>query len=99
MTIKDALRHATRRTLSNIVQFRTGHGLLSKHFQTKGAHQVTCNCGDEQEKTVEHMLVSCPNLEGPRELLRQVSPALDLSKLLNSKEGLQATVAFLAAMG
>ena len=99
MTIKDALRHATRRTLSNIVQFRTGHGLLGKHFRTNGAHQVTCNCGDEQEKTVEHMLVSCPNLEGPRELLRQVSPALDLSKLLNSKEGLQATVAFLAAMG
>ena len=49
---KGFLCHATRSILSNIVQFRTGPGLLGKHFITTGAHQVTCNCGDEQEKTL-----------------------------------------------
>ena len=53
------------------------------------------NCECDQLETVEHILKECPLHPVEREVLRKVSPELDLKILLDTKKGLNAVVKFL----
>ena len=48
-----------------------------------------------QLETVEHILKECPLHPAEREVLRKISPELDLKILLDTKKGLDAVVKFL----
>ena len=85
-------------TFSNLFQLRTGHGVLGKYFRTRGVDERDHNCECGQQETVEHVLKQCPLYLAERDLLRKVSPELDLKILLDTKKGLGAVVKFLDSL-
>lgn len=91
---KQILRNESRRILSIITQLRTGHGSCQEWFERFHISQnsLECECGGL--KTKRHILIECVNYDDIRQELKRVSPALNLSVLLNTKQGLQAIVSF-----
>ena len=87
-----------RHTFSKLFQLRTGHGVLGKYFQKRGIKERSHNCECGQLETVEHILKECPLHPVQREVLRKVSPELDLKILLDTKKGLDAVVKFLDSL-
>ena len=58
------------------------YGDLGKYFQKRGIKERSHNCECGQLETVEHILKECPLHPVEREVLRKVSPELDLKILL-----------------
>ena len=58
------------------------YGDLGKYFQMRGIKEQNHNCEWGQLKTVEHILKKCSLYPVEQELLRKVSPELDLKILL-----------------
>lgn len=91
---KQVLRNEPRRILSIITQLRVGHGSTKEWFERFNISQdsLECECGDL--KTIRHILSECVYFDDIRKELKRVSPALNLSVLLNTKQGLQAIASF-----
>lgn len=91
---KHILRNEPRRILSIITQLRTGHGSNEEWFERFNISQdsLECECGGL--KTIRHALTECVYFDDIRQELKRISPALNLSVLLNTKQGLQAIVSF-----
>ncbi|VVT44833.1 uncharacterized protein SAPINGB_P000549 [Magnusiomyces paraingens] len=83
------MKKDSRRILSNITQFRTGHGNFGAWFKKFGIEKDSYNCKCGELETVHHILVECPLLEEERKGLKRISPEMDMSTLLNSLTGLQ----------
>ena len=90
------MKKDTRRILSTITQFRTGHGNFGAWFQKFGIEKDSYNCECGELETVRHILVECPLLEEKRKGLRRISPEMDMSTLLNSLTGLQEIARFIS---
>lgn len=94
----EILKHESRSTLSQITHLRTGHGPVGAWLKRFHIYRDSYNCRCGELETFSHILKVCPLKSRLREsFLRPISEALELSKLLNSRKGLQATVAFLNA--
>ncbi|VVT45786.1 uncharacterized protein SAPINGB_P000890 [Magnusiomyces paraingens] len=91
------MKKDSRRILSNITQFRTGHGNFGAWFKKFGIEKDSYNCKCGELETVHHILVECPLLEEERKGLKRISPEMDMSTLLNSLTGLQEIVSFISA--
>jgi len=80
-----------RSVLSHIVRFRCNH----TYFNRRGVlhENVTCTCGETP--TVEHIIKECNNLMVERQVLLQISPELELKKLLGTKPGLKAMAQYI----
>ena len=96
--LKSFMNSVPRHTFSKLFQLRTGHGVLGKYFQKRGIKERSHNCECGQLETVEHILKECPLHPVEREVLRKVSPELDLKILLDTKKGLDAVVKFLDSL-
>ena len=96
--LKSFMNSVPRHTFSKLFQLRTGHGVLGKYFQKRGIKKRSHNCECGQLETVEHILKKCPLHPVEREVLRKVSPELDLKILLDTKKGLDAVVKFLDSL-
>ena len=94
LSTKQVLRNEPRRILSSITQLRTGHGSNKKGFERFNISQdsLECECGDL--KTIRHILTECIYFDDIRHELKLASPALNLSVLVNTKQGLQAIASF-----
>jgi hypothetical protein len=93
------LRNWSRRILSTIVQFRSGHarvGAWRQRFNISG--QITCETCDCLQ-TTQHILLECSSTEEHRRILRVASPTLNEKDLLCTHEGLQAVSDFLLKSG
>ena len=85
------------RSLSRVIQLRTGHAALGSYFNRVGvSERNNCECG--QPETVDHLLKDCALCESRRKYLKEISPELDLSVLLDSKKGIEAVVKFLCSL-
>lgn len=91
---KQILRNESRRILSIITQLRTGHGSCKEWFERFHISQDSLECECGVLKTKRHILTECVYYDDIRQELKRVSPALNLSVLLNTKQGLQAIVSF-----
>ncbi|VVT44339.1 uncharacterized protein SAPINGB_P000383 [Magnusiomyces paraingens] len=91
------MKKDSRRILSNITQFRKGHGNFGAWFKKFGIEKDSYNCKCGELETVHHILVECPLLEEERKGLKRISPEMDMSTLLNSLTGLQEIVSFISA--
>ena len=80
--------------LSIITRLRTGHGSSKEWFERFHIPQDSQECECGELKTLRHILIECVWYDDLRQKLKRVSPALDLSVLLNTKQGLQAIVSF-----
>jgi hypothetical protein len=91
---KQILRNEPRHILSIITRLRTGHGSDREWFKRFHIPQDSqeCECGDL--KTIRHILIECVWHDDIRQELKRISPALNLSVLLNTKQELQAIVSF-----
>lgn len=91
---KQILRNKPCHILSIIIQLRTGHGSSKEWFERFHIPQDSQECECGELKTLRHILIECVWYDDLRQKLKRVSPALDLSVLLNTKQGLQAIVSF-----
>jgi hypothetical protein len=85
-------------TLSRVVQLRTGHGALGSYFKRMGVSERNHNCKCSQPETVDHVLKDCALCESGHGYLRETSPKLDLSALLDSKKSIEVIVKFLESL-
>ncbi|KAA8917663.1 hypothetical protein TRICI_000183 [Trichomonascus ciferrii] len=58
--------------------------------------ESSCSCDGLEDAL--HILVRCGQYENARQVLRQVSPELNLKILLGSKKGLEALVEFIKSV-
>ena len=91
---KQIMRNESRHILSIITRLRTGHGSSKEWFERFHIPQDSQECECGELKTLRHILIECVWYDDLRQKLKRVSPALDLSVLLNTKQGLQAIVSF-----
>lgn len=89
------LKNDPRRIFSRITQLRTGNGDIGEYLQKRKVPKDHYNCICGEFETVKHIIRHCPRTEHKRFILSEVSPDLDMSKLLDTQEGLQAIKEFL----
>jgi hypothetical protein len=91
---KQILRNEPRHILSIITRLRTGHCSDREWFERFHIPQdfQECECGGL--KTIRHILIECVWHDDIRQELKRIFTALNLSVLLNKKQGLQAIVSF-----
>lgn len=87
-----------RKTLSQVVQFRTGHGKFGEYLQRIKATEQNYNCECGSIDTPRHILIECPLYLVERSSLTNISTDLDLKVLLDSKKGLSAVIKFLSSI-
>ncbi|VVT49717.1 uncharacterized protein SAPINGB_P002408 [Magnusiomyces paraingens] len=77
------MKKDSRRILSNITQFHTGHGNFGAWFKKKkfGIEKDSYNCKCGELETVHHILVECPLLEEERKGLKRISPEMDITNI------------------
>lgn len=94
---KVQLPKGTKRELaSSYYQLKIGHGYLKAYLHKLGrANSSLCYCGKSQ--TAEHLLLSCPDLQGARSRLKEAlgGARLSLALLLHTKIGIEKVLVFL----
>ena len=90
-----------RRSVSTLVQLRTGHCMLNKYLYRigkKDSPECTCEHGIE---SVEHYLLECPKYQGQRAELREaVKPGdMTVAKLLGNCKTFKHTMEYIRATG
>jgi hypothetical protein len=84
-------------TASAFYQLKLGHGYNKAYLYRIGkADSPCCSCGAQQ--TSDHLLLSCKWLNHNRRILRNnlCNVRLTLPLLLHTKQGIQATLAFIS---
>lgn len=94
------LRSLDKSVLARLTQCRSGHAHTGEYYRSinKPERGLACCCGAALQ-TRSHLLVDCPQYEHHRHILRDVSPALSVTQLLGTREGIQATSIFLRRSG
>ena len=94
---KVRLPKGTKRELaSSYYQLKIGHGYLKAYLYKLGrANSSLCYCRKSQ--TAEHLLLSCPDLQGARTRLKKAlgGARLSIALLLYTKIGIEKVLVFL----
>jgi len=89
-----------RKHASILTQLRTGHAPLAKHLYCIGKiDSPTCPACQQNDETVEHLLLHCKAHQPARQILRNSigGAAIDIKKLLTTPKMLQVLFHFIAA--
>jgi hypothetical protein len=89
----------TRRQSSLLIRLRTGHAPLNKHlYDIKVSENPGCEaCGNREDESVRHYLLSCPAYEPARRTLRRklgTRNAGDIAFLLGKRKALKTPFAY-----
>lgn len=94
------LRAHGKSVTARLTQCRSGHAHTGEYNLAinKPERGLACCCGAALQ-TRDHLLTDCPEYERYRGVLRDASPALSVTHLLGTHEGIAATAKFLRRSG
>lgn len=84
-----------REIASAFYQLKIGHGYNKAYLYKLGhTNNDKCRCGSRE--TVAHLLLSCPEVNIPRKIMRDaLNTSLSLPILLHTTKGIELTIQFL----